>query len=110
MSAVADWLRYERTMHVAAIARIDERLEGLQALGGPLPRKTPAAIVEVLRLAHPKAMSAAGVLAALEAHGRAVTREAVCQALFRLAKAGEQVERAGVGRYRWKGTGERSEG
>ena len=52
---LADFLRYERTMLLAAVARIDERLA---AMGPPtrdaLPRRTPAAIVVVLRAAgHP---------------------------------------------------------
>lgn len=103
MSDLADWLRYERTMHIAAIARIDERLTALRALGGPLPPKTPAAIVAVLRGAAPEAMTAGAVIDALAAHGRAVSPAAVYQGLVRLAKAGDQVERVDAGRYRWTG-------
>lgn len=103
MNDLADWLRYERTMHLAAVARIDERLAALQPLGGPLPPKTPAAIMAVLRSAAPGAMTAGAVLDALAAHGRAVSPAAVYQGLARLAKAGEHVERADAGKYRWRG-------
>lgn len=96
---LADFLRYERTMLLAAVARIDERLA---TMGPPtrdaLPRRTPAAIVVVLRAAgHP--MRVAGVREALAARGREVEPAAIAQALSRLARAGVEVRRVGCGLY-----------
>lgn len=96
---LADFLRYERTMHLAAVARIDERLATL----GPsrrdaLPRRTPAAIVAVLRASRVP-MRVAGVVEALAARGREVEPDAVAQALCRLARTGAEVRRVGCGLY-----------
>lgn len=96
---LADFLRYERTMLLAAVARIDERLA---TMGPPtrdaLPRRTPAAIVVVLR-AHRVPMRVASVREALAARGREVEPDAVAQALCRLAQAGVEVRRVGYGLY-----------
>ncbi len=104
MTDLADFLRYERTMHLAAVARIDERLAGLSPV--PLPTKTPAACVAVLRAAG-RPMAASVVHRALLDQGRAVQAGAVHQALCRLARAGVDVRRVGTGLYEW--TGEREE-
>jgi len=100
VSDLADWLRYERTMHVAAIARIDERLAGIT--GDPLTPKTPAACIAVLKAASPRTMRVVDVIDALATQGRPVTQWAVYQALRRLAITGDEVERV-EGGYRWKG-------
>ena len=101
MTDLADFLRYERTMHLAAVARIDERLADLSAAGPQdptLPRRTPAAIVAVLRASRVP-MRVAGVRDALAARGREVEPDAVAQALCRLARTGAEVRRVGCGLY-----------
>lgn len=98
MTDLADFLRYERTMHLAAVARIDERLAGLSPV--PLPTRTPAAVVAVLRSAR-RPMRAAEISAALGDNGRRVREEALYQCLTRLAKAGVEVRRVSTGLYEW---------
>ena len=100
MTDLADFLRYERAAHVAAIARIDERLAGLSPV--PLPERTPAAVVAVLRAAG-RPMYVGEVGAALDDQGRPVRAAALYQALARLAKAGVEVRRVEAGAYEWTG-------
>ena len=96
---LADFLRYERTMYLAAVARIDARLAALgPSRCAPLPRRTPAAIVAVLRASRVP-MRVAGVRDALAARGREVEPDAVAQALCRLARVGVEVRRVGCGLY-----------
>ena len=96
---LADFLRYERTMHLAAVARIDERLATLgPSRRADLPRRTPAAIVAVLRASRVP-MRVATVREALALLGREVEPDAVAQALCRLARMGVEVRRVGCGLY-----------
>ncbi len=104
MTDLADFLRYERTMHLAAVARIDERLAGLSPV--PLPERTPAACVAVLRAAG-RAMRVAEISAALGDNGRRVREEALYQCMTRLVKAGVEVRRVSAGLYEWTGREER---
>lgn len=97
---LADFLRAERAAHVAAIARLDARLAGLSPL--PLPERTPAAVVAVLRGAG-RPMAASEVGEALADQGRRVSGAALYQALCRLARAGVEVRRLGAGLYEWTG-------
>ncbi len=104
MTDLADFLRYERTMHLAAVARIDERLAGLSPV--PLPERTPAACVAVLRAAG-RAMRVAEISAVLVDNGRRVREEALYQCMTRLVKAGVEVRRVSAGLYEWTGREER---
>lgn len=96
---VREFLLAARARHLAEIARLDVILARIGAY--PLPKKTPAACLEVLRW-HGGPMGPADVTNELRAHGHHVTDEAVHTALCRLAKAGK-VERVCHGRYILKG-------
>lgn len=103
---LADFLRFERTMHLAAVARIDERLASLSPV--PLPERTPAAVVAILRNAG-RPMRAAEIGAALVDNGRRVRDDALYQCLTRLARAGVEVRRVANGLYEWTGREKESE-
>jgi hypothetical protein len=103
---LAAFLRGERAAHVAAIARIDARLAGLSHL--PLPERTPAAVVAVLRTAR-RPMRRAEIGEALADQGRRVGEDALYQCLCRLARAGAEVRRVEAGLYAWAGQPEGEE-
>ena len=104
---LADFLRAERAHHVAAIARLDARLAGLSPV--PLPSRTPAAVVAVLRAAG-RPMRRAEIGEALADQGRRVGDDALYQCLARLAREGGEVRRVKAGLYVWVGQREKPEG
>lgn len=91
-----EWLLVSRARHEAEIRRIDEQL-ALIGRASTLPRKTPAACAEIVRLSE-SPLSPTEVWERLADNGREVALPAVSQALYRLAKVGG-LSRLGDGRY-----------